>query len=113
CRGEGGLVFLWARRRLQGTNAVQPRGGGQKNQKIPRPAARATWASGAVTDGGIVFATRGEAIELYNPTSRKLTRLAMLDGPIFWLGASPDARKLVFDKASLNQSQIVLVENFR
>jgi hypothetical protein len=31
----------------------------------------------------------------------------------FWLGASRDGKKIVFDQPGWQQSQIMLVENFR
>jgi len=77
----------------------------------------ATWASWAVTDRGIVFATssgKGKpTAALYDMTSHKVTTLASLNIVPFWLTASPDAKSLLFDQPGWQQAQIMLVDNFR
>jgi len=76
-----------------------------------------TWASWGVTDQGIVFAgpsgTRGPVLRLFEPTARKVTNLGELNTVPFWLGVSRDGKSAVFDQPGWQQSQIMLVENFR
>jgi Tol biopolymer transport system component/DNA-binding winged helix-turn-helix (wHTH) protein len=76
-----------------------------------------TWASWGVTDQGIVFAgpsgTGRPVIRLYEPATRRITALGELDTVPFWFGVSRDARSAVFDQPGWQQSQIMLVENFR
>jgi Tol biopolymer transport system component/DNA-binding winged helix-turn-helix (wHTH) protein len=76
-----------------------------------------TWASWGVTDQGIVFAgpsgTRGPLLRLFEPTSHKVTNLGELNTVPFWLGVSRDGKSAVFDQPGWQQSQIMLVENFR
>lgn len=75
------------------------------------------WASWSVTDRGIVFAgpsVRGRPLlRLYEPASRRLTDLGEINTVPFWIGVSRDAKTAVFDQPGWQQSQIMLVENFR
>jgi Tol biopolymer transport system component len=76
-----------------------------------------TWASWAVTEKGIVFAGpsgKGRPlISLYDPTHRTVATVGEINAVPFWLGASADARSVVFDQPGWQQSQIMLMENFR
>ena len=76
-----------------------------------------TWASWGVTDQGIIFAgpsgTRGPVLRLFEPTTHKVTNLGELNTVPFWLGVSRDGKTAVFDQPGWQQSQIMLVENFR
>lgn len=75
------------------------------------------WASWAVVDRGIVFAgpsgTGRPWISLYDPVHRTVSRLGDIDTVPFWLGASRDGKTAVFDQPGWQQSQIMLLENFR
>ena len=75
------------------------------------------WASWGVTDGGIVFAgpsgTGRPVIRLYEPATRRITTLGELDTVPFWFAVSRDGSSAVFDQPGWQQSQIMLVENFR
>jgi Tol biopolymer transport system component/DNA-binding winged helix-turn-helix (wHTH) protein len=77
----------------------------------------ATWASWAVVDQGIVFAGPSGVgrplVSLLDITKHKLTTLGELDTAPFWLGATPDAKTVLFDQPGWQQAQIMLVENFR
>jgi len=77
----------------------------------------ATWASWAVTDEGIMFAGPSgigrPVLSLYDLGKRKVNVLGELDTVPFWLGASKDAERVVFDQPGWEQAQIMLVENFR
>ena len=76
-----------------------------------------TWASWGVTDQGIVFAgpsgTRGPVLRLFGSTTHRVTDLGELDTVPFWLGVSRDGKSAVLDQPGWQQSQIMLVENFR
>ncbi len=76
-----------------------------------------TWASWGVTDQGIVFAgpsgTRGPLLQLFEPATHKITNLGEINTVPFWLGVSRDGKSAVFDQPGWQQSQIMLVENFR
>lgn len=76
-----------------------------------------SWASWAVTDQGIIFAGpsgRGRPwISAFDPNRRTVTKVGEIDTVPFWLGASQDGRTVVFDQPGWQQSQIMLVENFR
>jgi dipeptidyl aminopeptidase/acylaminoacyl peptidase len=76
-----------------------------------------TWASWSVTKLGIVFAgpsgTSGPVIRLFEPATHKIHTLGELNSVPFWLGVSRDAKNAVFDQPGWQQSQIMLVENFR
>jgi Tol biopolymer transport system component len=75
------------------------------------------WASWGVTDRGIVFAGPSLAgrpvLRLYEPATRRLTNLGEINTVPFWIGVSRDAKTAVFDQPGWQQSQIMLVENFR
>ena len=92
-----------------------PANGG--SEKLLSPLVRpASWASWAVTDRGIVFATssgKGKPIAaLYDTATHRLSTLATLNIVPFWLSASPDASSLFFDQPGWQQAQIMLVDNF-
>jgi len=76
-----------------------------------------TWASWSAPDRGIVFAgpsVNGRPmLHLYEPATHKLTDLGEINTVPFWIGVSRDARTAVFDQPGWQQSQIMLVENFR
>lgn len=76
-----------------------------------------TWASWGATEQGIMFAgssgTRGPVLRLFEPTTHKVTNLGELNTVPFWLGVSRDGKSAVFDQPGWQQSQIMLVENFR
>ncbi len=76
-----------------------------------------SWASWAVVDSGIVFAGpsgRGRPwISVFNSSQRTITKFGEVQTVPFWLGASHDAKTVVFDQPGWQQSQIMLIENFR
>jgi len=77
----------------------------------------ASWASWAVVDEGVVFAGPSGVgrplVSLLDVAKHKITTLGELDTVPFWLGATPDAKTVVFDQPGWQQAQIMLVENFR
>jgi Tol biopolymer transport system component len=93
-----------------------PAEGGAEHLLSPqvRPA---TWASWAVSNEGIVFAGPSgigkPVVSLFDPAKRKTSILGELDTVPFWLGASRDAKIVLFDQPGWEQAQIMLVENFR
>ncbi|MBS1840549.1 MAG: PD40 domain-containing protein [Acidobacteria bacterium] len=76
-----------------------------------------TWASWSVVNDGIIFAqpsgTGRPWISFFDPTHRTITKLGEIQTVPFWLGASWDGKAVVFDQPGWQQSQIMLVENFR
>jgi Tol biopolymer transport system component/DNA-binding winged helix-turn-helix (wHTH) protein len=111
-----GKVIYYAKSQYANPEIWQiPTNGGP--EKLLSPLVRpATWASWAVTDRGIVFATssgKGKPIAaLYDIRSHKVTTLASLNIVPFWLTASPDGKSLLFDQPGWQQAQIMLVDNF-
>lgn len=94
-------------------------GGGEK--LLSRDVRPVMWAAWAVVDkgarGGIIFAQPSgdgaPVISVFDLATRRLERLAQVGIVPFWLGASRDGKRVVFDQPGWQQSQIMLVENFR
>jgi len=76
-----------------------------------------SWASWAVVDRGIVFAgPSGQGrprVSLYDSAQHTITKFGEIQTVPFWLGASHDGKSVVFDQPGWQQSQIMLIENFR
>ena len=76
-----------------------------------------TWAAWSITERGIVFAHPSghdrPAVSLFDPVTHRVTNLASVQIPPFWLTAAPDARTILFDQPGWQQAEIMLVENFR
>jgi len=53
------------------------------------------------------------AVSLMDLAERKVITLGELDTVPFWLGATPDARNVLFDQPGWEQAQIMLVDNFK
>lgn len=94
-------------------------GGGEKLlSRDVRPVMWAAWAV-VVTGGrgGIVFAqpsgNGAPIISRFDLATRRVETLAQVGIVPFWLGASRDGKQVVFDQPGWQQSQIMLVENFR
>jgi Tol biopolymer transport system component/DNA-binding winged helix-turn-helix (wHTH) protein len=94
-------------------------GGGEK--LLSRDVRPAMWATWAVVDrgvsGGIIFAqpsgSGSPVVSLFDLATRRVKTVGQLGIVPFWLGASRDGKKVVFDQPGWQQSQIMLVENFR
>jgi Tol biopolymer transport system component len=78
----------------------------------------ATWGLWALADKGIYFFPQeGGAINLFDPATRRVRRVAVLDpapllrGPS--LAISPDGRWLLYVEDGRDETDLVLVENFR
>lgn len=93
-----------------------PVNGGEETAVSPtiRPS---SWASWAVTTQGIIFAGSGDdgrpVVSLYDFATHRVRKLAPLSIAPFWLTATQDGKTIAFDKPGWQQSQIMLVENFR
>ena len=92
-----------------------PVGGGEENLvPLVRPG---TWASWSVVKGGIIFvgpALGHQAVlSYYDFAKNRTTEIAVLDRVPFWLGAAFDGHTVAFDQPGREQSQAMMVENFR
>jgi len=76
-----------------------------------------TWASWQVVEGGILFVGPSlghqAVLSFYDFARQRTTTVTVLDRIPFWLGATPDGRTVAFDQPGQEQSQAMLVENFR
>jgi Tol biopolymer transport system component/DNA-binding winged helix-turn-helix (wHTH) protein len=94
-------------------------GGGEKLlSRDLRPPMWATWGVvNAGASGGIIFAqpsgSGSPVVSLFDLATRRVKTVGQLGIVPFWLGASRDGKKVVFDQPGWQQSQIMLVENFR
>ena len=94
---------------------------GGSERLLSRDVRPVMWAAWAVVDkgrrGGIVFAQpSGDGapiISFFDLATRRVERLAQIGIVPFWLGASRDGKRVVFDQPGWQQSQIMLVDNFR
>lgn len=94
-------------------------GGGEK--LLSRDVRPPMWATWAVVDtgasGGIIFAqpsgSGSPVVSVFDLATRRVKTVGQLGIVPFWLGASRDGEKIVFDQPGWQQSQIMLVENFR
>jgi len=94
-------------------------GGGEKI--LSREVRPAMWAAWAVVDagprGGILFAqpsgSGAPVVSLYDVATRRVKNVGQVGIIPFWLGATRDGKRVVFDQPGWQQSQIMLVENFR
>jgi Tol biopolymer transport system component len=81
----------------------------------------ATWGLWGLAEKGIYFyETEGEtpgAIKLFDPATRRVRRVAVLDPPPLLrrssLAISPDGRWLLYVEDGRDETDLVLVENFR
>ena len=92
-----------------------PLGGGEE---VPMPLIRpGTWASWQVVEGGILFVGPSlghQAVLSYFDFARTRTStVAVLERTPFWLGATTDGKTVAFDQPGREQTQAMLVENFR
>ena len=91
-----------------------PVNGGEEAMVSPRLRPR-TWASWAVTQGGIYFVedfSHGNSeLSVYSPKEQQVHDLAALPSAPFWMGASTDGTKVVMNDAE--ERQISLLENLR
>ena len=94
-------------------------GGGERLlSREVRPPMWATWAVvDAGASGGIIFAqpsgSGSPVVSLFDLATQRVKTVGRLGIVPFWLGATADGRKVVFDQPGWQQSQIMLVENFR
>jgi len=76
-----------------------------------------TWASFQVTEKGILFVGPSighqAVLNFYDFAQSRTTSVTVLNRTPFWLGATPDGKTVAFDQPGQEQSQAMLVENFR
>ena len=91
---------------------------GRSGEERPMPLVRpGTWASWQVVEGGILFVGPSlghqAVLSFYDFAKDRTTSVAVLDRIPFWLGATPDGKTVAFDQPGKEQTQAMLVENFR
>jgi Tol biopolymer transport system component len=93
---------------------VRADGTGEKPLPLVRPG---TWASWQVVENGILFVGPSlghqAVLSLYDFAKQRTTAVKVLDRVPFWLGATTDGRTVAFDQPGQEQSQTMLVDNFR
>ncbi len=87
-------------------------------EEVPMPLVRpGTWASFQVVRNGILFVgpSLGHqgVLSFYDFATSRTTILKVLERTPFWLGATPDGKTVAFDQPGQEQSQAMLVDNFR
>lgn len=92
-----------------------PVGGGEE---VPMPLIHpGTWASWQVVEGGVLFVGPSlghqAVLSYFDFAKNRTSSLAVLDRVPFWLGATTDGKTVAFDQPGREQSQAMLVENFR
>jgi Tol biopolymer transport system component/DNA-binding winged helix-turn-helix (wHTH) protein len=93
---------------------VPVEGGPETPLPLVRPG---TWASWQVVEGGILFVGPSlghqAVLSFYDFARQRTTTVAVLDRVPFWLGATPDGHTVAFDQPGQEQTQTMLVDNFR
>ncbi len=87
-------------------------------EETPMPLVRpGTWASFQIVRNGILFVGpclgHQGVLSFYDFATSRTTILKVLDKSPFWLGATPDGKTVAFDQPGQEQSQAMLVDNFR
>lgn len=89
-------------------------GGDEEAVPLVRPG---TWASWQPVEGGIVFVGPSlghqAVLSFYDVAKNRTTNIKVLERTPFWLGATLDGKKVAFDQPGREQTQAILVENFR
>jgi Tol biopolymer transport system component len=95
-----------------------PTGGGDEVRMLPLPSPE-HWGDWALLDRGIYYVNEAgthPAIEFFDLATRKISRIADLDGPPPagdpGFAVSPDGRRIVFSQVDTSAVDIMLVENF-
>jgi len=91
---------------------------GGRGEERPMPLVRpGTWASWQVVQGGILFVGPSlghqAVLSFYDFRKDRTSSVRVLDHIPFWLGATPDGKTVAFDQPGREQTQAMLVENFR
>lgn len=93
---------------------VPVNGGEETLVSLVRPG---TWASWQIVEGGIVFVGPSlghqAVLSFFDFAKERTTTVAVLDRTPFWLGATRDGNTVAFDQPGREESQAMLVENFR
>jgi hypothetical protein len=73
------------------------------------------WVAWALLDNGIVFAGDGAErrteLKFHDFSRQRISDLAILDKPPFWLTTTPDRKTVIFDQPGQKESHIMLLEN--
>ncbi len=87
-------------------------------EEVPVPLVHpGTWASWQVTTNGILFVGPSlghqAVLSFYDFAHDRTSTVAVLNRIPFWLGATTDGKTVAFDQPGQEESQAMLVENFR
>ncbi len=87
-------------------------------EEVPMPLIHpGTWASWQVVEGGVLFVGPSlghqAVLSYFDFAKNRTSSLAVLDRVPFWLGATTDGKIVAFDQPGREQSQAMLIENFR
>jgi Tol biopolymer transport system component/DNA-binding winged helix-turn-helix (wHTH) protein len=93
---------------------VPVEGGDEVSMPLIHPG---TWASWQVVAGGVLFVGPSlghqAVLSFFDFAKNRTSSLAVLEKVPFWLGATTDGKTVAFDQPGREQSQAMLVENFR
>ena len=89
-------------------------GGSEQPVPLVRPG---TWASWQVVQGGILFVGPSlghqAVLSFFDIAKDRTSSVAVLDRTPFWLGATANGKTVAFDQPGREQTQAMMVENFR
>jgi Tol biopolymer transport system component/DNA-binding winged helix-turn-helix (wHTH) protein len=90
--------------------------GGAENMVSPGMVPR-MWASWALGKNGIYFIPESPesspSIDYFDFSTRQIQHVAALNGYPFWLSVTSDGKSALFDQTDRDESNIIVVENFR
>ncbi len=94
-----------------------PLRGGQEERVLDRPAGN-DWFNWGLARNGIYFLDRSvepkSTVNFFELATRKITQISSLDKPTGWgLALAPDGRSLLYVEVDFEESNIMLVKNFR
>jgi Tol biopolymer transport system component/DNA-binding winged helix-turn-helix (wHTH) protein len=112
---DGGSLY-YSKYEMEGVWRM-PLKGGQETRVLDEPSGR-DWFDWTLSGKGIYFLKHAElppaTVEFFDFATHKTTRIATLDKPIGWgLALAPDDASLLYVEAEFEESNIMLVKNFR
>jgi hypothetical protein len=93
-----------------------PLDGGQESRVLDQPSGR-SWYNWALAKNGIYFLnTRSSntTIDFFEFANHRITHIYTLNKPTGWgLAVAPDGNSIIYVEAEFEESNIMLVKNFR